>query len=76
MNAAQLVTANFSVPGFTCGIGSGGLTAIVSDAQLIVNEALGAATPSHDLNGDKVVNVADVQKVIDAALGMGCLYES
>ena len=76
MNAAQLVTANFSVPGFTCGIGSGGLTAIVSDAQLIVNEALGAVRAGDDLNRDGVVNVADVQKVIDAALGMGCLYES
>jgi hypothetical protein len=76
MNAAQLVTANFSVPGFTCGIGSGGLTAIVSDAQLMVNEALGAVRAGDDLNRDGVVNVADVQKVIDAALGMGCLYES
>ena len=76
MNDEQLVTANFSVPGFTCGIGSGGLTAIVSDAQLMVNEALGAVRAGDDLNRDGVVNVADVQKVIDAALGMGCLYES
>ena len=46
----------------------------IADVQLIVNEALGAAPPQNDLNRDNVVNVADVQKLIDAALGMGCIY--
>ena len=30
------------------------------------------ALVTNDLNGDGVVNVADVQKVINAALGLGC----
>ena len=43
----------------------------ISDVQLVVNEALGAAS-SNDLNGDGEVNVADVQIVVNAALGLGC----
>jgi hypothetical protein len=42
--------------------------------QLIVNEALGVAAAQHDMNRDGVVNVADVQKVADAAIGLGCIY--
>jgi hypothetical protein len=40
----------------------------------MINETLGLAAPNDDLNRDNVVNVADVQKVIEAALGVGCLY--
>jgi hypothetical protein len=42
----------------------------------MINEALGAAPPVNDLNGDGRVNVNDVQIVIDAALGQGCLTGS
>jgi hypothetical protein len=41
------------------------------DAQLIVNEALGAAA-SLDLSGDGAVSVDDVQIVINAVLQLGC----
>ena len=37
-----------------------------------VDNGLGVATAIHDLNNDHVVNVVDVQKVINAALGLGC----
>jgi len=46
----------------------------VTDAQQIVNEALGVTQASHDLNRDNQVNVADIQKVIGAILGSGCIY--
>jgi hypothetical protein len=38
----------------------------------MINEALGAAAAANDLNGDGVVNVADIEIVINAALGRGC----
>jgi hypothetical protein len=44
----------------------------VTDVQLIINEALGAAAASDDLNGDGRVNILDVQIVINAALGLPC----
>jgi hypothetical protein len=40
----------------------------------MISQALGDAAPVDDLNHDGVVTVADVQKVIDAVLGLGCLY--
>jgi sugar lactone lactonase YvrE len=43
-------------------------TATVSNAQAIVNEALGFAPPYDDLNGDGFVNVVDVGIAIDEAL--------
>jgi trimeric autotransporter adhesin len=44
----------------------------VTDAQRIVNEALGVAAAIDDLNSDGVVNVADVQIVVNAVLRLGC----
>jgi hypothetical protein len=44
----------------------------VSDIQKVINEALGVALAVHDLNGDGVINVVDVQKVITAALTLSC----
>ena len=73
MNSAESVTALFNVPGFTCAI-TGDQTPSISDVQMIVNEALGAADPKHDLNHDTVVNIGDVQKLINAALGYECPY--
>jgi hypothetical protein len=44
----------------------------VVDVQSMISQALGAASPSNDLNGNGVVNVVDVQIVLNAALGMAC----
>jgi hypothetical protein len=73
MSTPQAITANFAVPGFTCAI-TGDTTASVADVQRMVNESLGISQPNNDLNRDGVVNVADLQKVIQAAMGAGCLY--
>lgn len=42
--------------------------------SLIVNEALSVIPAVHELNHDGLVNGADVQKEIHAALGLGCPY--
>ena len=73
MNAAESITANFGVPGFSCAVAGDG-TASVTDVQFIIYEALGISRPADDLNRDGVVNLVDVQKVIGAAMGMGCVY--
>jgi len=44
----------------------------VSDVQIVINQALGAALPANDLDGSGAVNVVDVQYVIDAVIGLGC----
>jgi exo-beta-1,3-glucanase (GH17 family) len=54
-----------------CDINGDGTTNVL-DVQLIINEALGLASPVNDLNGDVVVNVVDVQLAVNAALGRGC----
>jgi hypothetical protein len=54
----------------TCYV-NGNLAVNVSNVQLIVNQALGVAPAVDDLNGDRVVNVIDVQ-IISAAVGLGC----
>lgn len=43
-----------------------------SDAQAIINEALGGNLPADDLNSDGIVNVVDIQIVVNAALSKGC----
>ena len=58
---------------FTCAI-TGDSVASVVDAQMIINEALGAQNPVHDLTHDQIVNVVDIQKLIDAILGLPCVY--
>ncbi|HUB79014.1 MAG TPA: hypothetical protein VMB03_09475 [Bryobacteraceae bacterium] len=52
---------------------TGHATAGVADVQLMINEALGAAYPADDLNHDGIVNVIDIQIVLNAALGNGCM---
>jgi len=47
-------------------------TASIADVQRIVNEALGAWSPTDDMNFDGAVNVIDVQIVVNAALNIGC----
>ena len=44
----------------------------VTDAQALINEALGTAAAINDLNGDHVVTVVDIQIVINALLNFGC----
>ena len=61
------VTSPFS----PCDVNQDNKTNVV-DAQDTINEALGHASPSNDLNGDGVVNVVDIQIVIDAVLNLGC----
>jgi hypothetical protein len=67
---AAISTINGS-PVSACDIDYQGNTG-VADVQSEINEALGAASASNDLNGDGVVNVLDVQIVLDAALHLGC----
>jgi hypothetical protein len=45
----------------------------VADVQQEINEALGLVAALNDLNGDGVVNVVDVEMVIAAVLGLGCM---
>jgi len=74
VNSPLSITANFAVPGFTCSVVTGDTTATVADVRQIVSEALGIAAPNDDLNRDNVVNIADIQKVVAAALHQGCVY--
>ena len=73
ISAPTAVAASFNVPGFTCAVTHDG-TPSVADVQQMIDEALGAMPPTDDLNGDHVVNVADVEKVVAAAMGLGCVY--
>ena len=54
-----------------CDVNQDGTTNVI-DAQDVVNEALGSASPANDLNGDGVVNVVDIQIDINAVLKLGC----
>jgi len=62
-----------SITQFSCDINADQSTDVV-DVQLISNEALRGLPLVHDLNHDGIVNVADAQKAINAALGLGCSY--
>jgi probable HAF family extracellular repeat protein len=44
----------------------------LTDVQLEVDEALGTTGPTNDVNGDGVVNAADIQIVIAGLLNPGC----
>jgi hypothetical protein len=47
----------------------------VSDVQLCVNQAIGAANCTADINKDGACNVIDVQRVVNAALGGQCVTQ-
>jgi hypothetical protein len=47
-------------------------SADVTDVQVLINEALGVASPLHFLYGGGVVSIVDVQIVVNAARGLGC----
>lgn len=44
----------------------------VADTQSVINEALGLASAAHDLNGDGLVGIVDLQIEINSALQLGC----
>jgi len=48
--------------------------ATVADVQSIVNQALGIAPPTNDMNSDGVVSVIDVQMAIATAMNGGCVH--
>jgi hypothetical protein len=73
--AATPVTRSFQSTPSLCAVSQGGKTTVV-DVQSILNEALGVIPPGNDLNGDGVVNIADTEIVINAALGLGCTPSS
>ena len=54
-----------------CQITQAGTTSM-SDVRQVMKEAMGTMAASHDLNGDGVVNVTEIQIVIDSVLGLGC----
>jgi uncharacterized repeat protein (TIGR01451 family) len=60
MSAAQSVTANFSVPGYTCDLNGDGVTNIL-DVQMIIDEVLGLLPPTSEMSVTGAVNVADIQ---------------
>jgi len=56
-----------------CGVSQNqNLSTYIANVQSTINQALGVAYPLDDLNQDGVVNLADVQVVINVALGLGC----
>jgi len=63
-----LITQAGSAPASCTTTGDTALTVV--NAQLVVNESLGALTPIHDVNHDGAVNVVDIQRMIDAVLGL------
>jgi len=67
LTAQTYVLASFS----PCDVNRDGKTS-VADIQGTISEALGAASPANDLNGDGVVNVVDVQIVLNGVLNLGC----
>jgi hypothetical protein len=52
---------------------TGDKNASAADVQAEIEEALGIAPASNDLNGDGAVDLVDVQLVANAALGRGCM---
>ena len=57
-----------------CDINQYGSTTI-ADVQGMINEALGSAAGRNDLNGDAIINVADVQIAMNDAVGLGCAFK-
>ena len=47
----------------------------VAEVQRMINEALGAFSPKNDLNADGKIDVADVQIVMSAVMGMACMTQ-
>jgi hypothetical protein len=73
MNAPLAITATFDIPDATCTM-TGDSAPSVADVRFIVNESLGIGPANNDLNNDGVVNIADIQRVLNAALNSGCFH--
>jgi uncharacterized repeat protein (TIGR01451 family) len=56
----------------SCAVITHGTSVTVADVQRLINESLGVASATDDLNLDGRVNVVDIQIGINAALGLGC----
>jgi hypothetical protein len=65
INITVTITLNVIAP---C---SGNPIGYITDVQDVIDQALGVAQPSTDVNGDGVVNVVDVQIMTNAVLGCG-----
>jgi hypothetical protein len=72
-NASTCYTSVVTLPS-ACDVNLDGVTN-VSDVQLTVNQAIGAATCTADINNDAFCNVIDVQRVVNAALGGQCVTQ-
>ena len=70
--ASQATRASYSAPIVSACTVTMDTATTVSDVQQITNEALGIASPLHDMNGDGRVNLVDLQIVLNAALQKGC----
>ena len=71
-SALQLMGSSTITTGSPCDV-NGDASTNTSDAQAVIDEALGKVHATHDLNRDGSVNITDVQKVLNAALGNGCI---
>ena len=52
---------------------TGDKNASVADVQAEIDQALGTARASNDMNGDDTVDLVDVQLVMNAVLSLGCM---
>ena len=72
MGAFTVAGIPITITQSACSFGPSAGPAIVADLQSLINQALGTASLTNDLNNDGVVNVLDIEIEIDAILGMGC----
>ena len=68
MNGPKSVVANFYSK---CDV-SLDLLFTIDDVMAIIAEALGTATPSHNVNGAGGIDVLDIQMVVNAAMSQSC----
>jgi hypothetical protein len=71
MSAPKTIVANFGVA-YACSV-SGGNSATIADVQSLINQALGKTPPANDVNSDGATNLIDVQIVVEALMGAGCI---
>jgi glucose/arabinose dehydrogenase len=73
INSGRVQRIQFTAAVSRCDVNADGSTN-VSDVQLSVNQALGAAScGSGDINQDGQCTVVDVQRIVNAALGGACV---
>ena len=72
ITAPMSISANFGVSGFSCDIVSDPHVNQLDVAALVLESLSGGS--AHDLSRDGITNVIDIQKVINAAMGLGCVW--